>query len=258
MVYNEINDGYKLSVRSCIKEVNANELAVFLTEGIGSGGGHEEKAGGFISMKMYEEKYPVLHSEAYFSKRMTEYFDSYTLIFAKQEEIVLSEMQRYRRKQEAICYVEATDISKVGERISLRSETDTMDIEVEKDMYFSIERNGTFRVVPSDRFCRYIKPTEGMVPEDYFTQVNYMPTVKVWADGNTYSIKKYLKTGMPTENFCIYAKPLTKCVKVFPKWDAERYMRGMPGDYLAVSEDDLHNIFVESGSNFLDNFEPVS
>ena len=52
IVYNEINDGYKLSVRSCIKEVDASELAAFVSEKIGSGGGHIEKAGGFISKKL--------------------------------------------------------------------------------------------------------------------------------------------------------------------------------------------------------------
>ena len=49
VVYNELKDGYKFSVRSCVKEVQANELAAFLAEGVGSGGGHREKAGGFIN-----------------------------------------------------------------------------------------------------------------------------------------------------------------------------------------------------------------
>ena len=56
LVYNEINDGYKISVRSCIREVNANELAAYLTKGIGSGGGHAEKSGGYISKRLYGEK----------------------------------------------------------------------------------------------------------------------------------------------------------------------------------------------------------
>lgn len=55
-VYNEDGGGYKFSVRSCIREVNASELANYLAEGIGSGGGHYERAGGYISMKLYEEK----------------------------------------------------------------------------------------------------------------------------------------------------------------------------------------------------------
>lgn len=43
LVFNENADGYKFSVRSCIREVNASELASYLCEGIGSGGGHYEK-----------------------------------------------------------------------------------------------------------------------------------------------------------------------------------------------------------------------
>lgn len=64
VVFNEGNDGYKYSVRSCIKEVKPSELVGYLAEGIGSGGGHYEKAGGFISMKLYEEKYPTFHADA--------------------------------------------------------------------------------------------------------------------------------------------------------------------------------------------------
>lgn len=58
VVYNEDSGGYKFSVRSCIREVNASELSDYLSEGIGSGGGHVEKAGGYISMKLYEENIP--------------------------------------------------------------------------------------------------------------------------------------------------------------------------------------------------------
>ena len=35
----EINDGIKFSVRSCIREVQASELASFLANDIGNGGG---------------------------------------------------------------------------------------------------------------------------------------------------------------------------------------------------------------------------
>ena len=76
IVYNENQNGYKLSVRSCVVEVNAAELAGFLTEGIGSGGGHYEKAGGFISKKMFTEKYADLNIHTYFMERMQLYFKS--------------------------------------------------------------------------------------------------------------------------------------------------------------------------------------
>ena len=38
----------KFSVRSCSKEVHANELAAFIANGVGGGGGHIRKAGGVI------------------------------------------------------------------------------------------------------------------------------------------------------------------------------------------------------------------
>ncbi len=40
----------KYSVRSCVKEVRANELASYVAEDIGGGGGHVDKAGGRIAV----------------------------------------------------------------------------------------------------------------------------------------------------------------------------------------------------------------
>lgn len=75
VVYNISDEGFKISVRSCVPEVKANELAKFLCEGIGSGGGHEGKAGGFISLKLYNEKYSTINSESYFGERMNAFFE---------------------------------------------------------------------------------------------------------------------------------------------------------------------------------------
>ncbi len=257
VVYNEINDGFKFSVRSCIKEVNANEMAVFLAEGIGSGGGHDEKAGGFISMKLYEERFPVLHSEAYFNNRMTEYFQSYTLIFANEVKLDLSDMQKFRRRRQPICFLKATDVAEVGTQISVRTESSNIDIQVEEDMFFSVERNGIIHFVRSDFFRKYLKDMKQKLPKDYFTEIQYKPTIKNWYDGNTYAIEDFAGLCIPKDTFKIFAKKLTSCVKVFPKWDDEKYMRGMSGDYLAVCEDDIHNIFIEPGNIFSDNYEPV-
>ena len=55
VIYSPLPDGYKLSFRSCDKEIKASDMAAFFTNGIGSGGGHAEKAGGFISGRLYAE-----------------------------------------------------------------------------------------------------------------------------------------------------------------------------------------------------------
>lgn len=74
VVYNELEDGIKFSLRSCVKEVRADELAAFLSREIGSGGGHLEKAAGFIIREKYKEYFKNVFTEAYFNEKMKEYF----------------------------------------------------------------------------------------------------------------------------------------------------------------------------------------
>ncbi len=75
IIYNECHDGYKLSVRSCIPEVPANELASHIGGEIGNGGGHLNKAGGFISVKKFINKYDDMNIDAYVLGRVESFYD---------------------------------------------------------------------------------------------------------------------------------------------------------------------------------------
>lgn len=57
VVFSKISNGVKLSVRSCVEEIKANELAAKLCMDMGSGGGHHIKAGGFMQMGMLTKEY---------------------------------------------------------------------------------------------------------------------------------------------------------------------------------------------------------
>ena len=57
LVFSVMQNGVKISVRSCIEEVKANELAAKICMGIGSGGGHTVKAGGYIQMGLLSKAY---------------------------------------------------------------------------------------------------------------------------------------------------------------------------------------------------------
>lgn len=57
LVFNVLPNGVKLSVRSCVENVKASELATVICDGIGSGGGHMNKAGGFIQMELLIPEY---------------------------------------------------------------------------------------------------------------------------------------------------------------------------------------------------------
>ena len=258
VVYNEDSRGYKFSVRSCIREVNANELSEYLSEGIGSGGGHVEKAGGYISMKLYEEKYPTLHSEAYFNNRMTQYFDNFEIVYAKERKFPVKEGKKYRRRKELIACLKAADLAELGKVVSIRTEDGTMDIDTRQDKYFTLERTGELHPVPAGRFHRILELCELPLPEEYCSSMGYIPRVKDGRDGSNHLLTEYVHMGMPTDAFCIYALELKRGVKIFPIWDEDTYMTGRAGDYLVASEDDLHNMFIEPAQNLLNNFEEMA
>lgn len=53
------------------------------------------------------------------------------------------------------------------------------------------------------------------------------------------------KAGKP-----IYAKHLTRALKVYTMWDEDNYMYGRPGDYVAVRPDDPTDVYIIMGKMF--------
>lgn len=256
VVYNQLADGYKLSVRSCIKEVSANELAAFLTEGIGSGGGHTEKAGGFISMVRYEEKYPTLHSEAYFSNRMTEYFDTTEIIYAKEYRAELSRMVQYQKIKLPVGFVKTDDVLPAGTPITIRTLEGDVDIVVAPDLYVIIGIKGEVYPNAKEKFERsYRILPEAYSMEECTIDAEYVPTIKNRQTDLSMPILDYAGKCIPTGDTYIYAAPLTKRTKVFTAWDEEKYMLGEPGDYLAVRCDDLQDVYIVENRIFNRTYE---
>jgi phosphoglycolate phosphatase len=245
VVYHETEAGLKFSVRSCIKEVKANELASFLAEGVGSGGGHMEKAGGFIPKQRYEEKYPVTHSESFFGGRMTDYYSSCSIIDAQTYEIDIANMQTYIKKRMPQGYAVAKDVLPVGTPITIRTLEGDADMTVEEDLIIMIGIKGEVYPSREEKFVKNYHISE----EKYSdllkrTRTEYIPTIRNRIDGSVKEITAYAGVCMPKGETCIYARELTGIVKVFTAWDQEKYMLGRPGDYLAVRCDDLHDIYV--------------
>lgn len=244
VVYNEIGDGYKISVRSCVREVNASELAAFLTAEIGSGGGHYEKAGGFISKKLYLQKYKTLHSEGYFNNRMTEYFDSFDLIYAKDYKADLSNMKKYEKNKLPLGYVNIWEVLPLGTPITVRTLEGDMDMVVEEGLIIMIGIKGEVYPNHLDKFCRSYITEDKKYAYECVTDTEYVPTIKVRSTGKALTLTDYAKVCVSSGSVQIYARPLIGGVKVFTAWDKSKYMLGRPGDYLAVRTDDLHDVYV--------------
>ena len=206
-------------------------------------------------MKLYEEKYPTLHSEAYFNNRMTQYFDTFRILYAKDRAFPVSEGTRYQRKKIPLACVRASDLAELGRVVSVRTQNGTMDIDTRQNICYTLERNGELHRVAGERFHRILELSDAPVSEDYCRNMTYVPRVNDGTDGRNHLIAEYVRMCMPKDEFRIYAIRVTQGVKVFPVWDEDGYMTGRDGDYLAASEDDLHNIFIETEQNLLNYFE---
>ena len=256
VVYNEWKEGYKFSVRSCVKEVQANELAAFLADKIGSGGGHHEKAGGFISKTLYEESYPTLHSEAFFSERLNDYFDNSQIIAAAEYDIDVSDMQSYVKKKVPLGFVQATDILPAGTPITIRTLEGDVDMVVEPDLILMIGIKGEVYPNRKSIFEKTYELTDKPYSmADCAVKAAYQPTVHNRADRSVLHLSDYARVCIANGGTHIHAKELTNRVKVFTRWDGEKYTLGKPGDYLAVRCDDKHDIYVVERDIFFKTYE---
>lgn len=259
VVFNEINGGYKISVRSCIREVNASELASFLTKGIGNGGGHYQKAGGFVSKKLYEKHMGTMHAEAYFNNRMVEYFDYFELIYTDKYQADFSQMKKYQKKKLPLGYVKATDILPIGTPITIRTSEGDMDMTIEEDLIIMIGIKGEIYPNKLKKFQRaYKKINQSYVYKECVINNSYEPVVKNQTNGRKVPLVDYAHVCIATEDVEIYAKPLEKAVKVFTNRDTSKYMVGKKADYLAIRTDDIKDIYVVDQETFQKQYVEIN
>ncbi len=251
VVYNELDDGIKFSVRSCIKETKASDLAIYLANSIGSGGGHLEKAGGFISRRKYEKAHPGYHTEAYFSERIQQYCYSFDIIHAKTYDLDTSGMPCYKKRHFPIGYVIPEEFLAIGTPITVRTLEGDIDTSVSKDMVIMIGRQGEVYPHTKEKFARSYTACD--IPYNF--NVPYKPTIKNLINGSILSLERYVKSCISSRDTYIYAHPLKKSVKVFTEWNADKYMLGHIDDYIAVGSDDPHDIYIIEKNIFYTTYE---
>ncbi|MDD2968531.1 MAG: DHH family phosphoesterase [Lachnospiraceae bacterium] len=240
VVYNQMFDGYKFSVRSCSKEVKASELAQYLSEEIGTGGGHFEKAGGFINLKHFKEKYTREMIEEYFNSRIRSYFESFDIIYPREFQIDRADMKLFVRKKIMTGFVRLSDILPLGTPITIRTIDGDTTLNVLEGIYILIGYKGDIRVLNEWEFKREYVEVEGR----YSLETEYIPTVKNRLNGKSENLIKHAFRCISSGRHQIYARELEKSVKVFPKTDDSKYTKGNPGDYIAVNKEDEKDIFV--------------
>lgn len=240
IVYNELNSGFKLSIRSCTKEVKANELADYLTEKIGSGGGHIEKAGGYIDKQLFLNVYNSQEIDEYLRERINRYFKNSEIIYAKDYNISLDGMLQYVKKPILRGFVDPSAILPEGTPITIRTIEGDVDIKVSDDFYILIGLKGEVYPIKKEKFGKSYKKTN----DKYEFNGEYEPVVHIKKEGRVINLIQFASTCINYDSSTIYAKELTKIVKVFTQWDEDKYYLGKPGDFIACRSDDIKDVYI--------------
>lgn len=240
IVYCEIDGNFKLSVRSCLKDVRACDLAIYLTENIGNGGGHKKRAGGFINGTKYFEVHRNLSVENYLLNRMLSYFVSYEVVDTAKDQLDITNTRKYYKRPLKCGYVRSTDIETVDTELIIRTMEGDVTICAKDDLYIMIGVNGeVYPITKEELFTRYY-----LTEESFDMEIEYSPRAKNRTTGKSTKLMSFAKCCIPTGRSTIYAKQLNKTTKVFSKWDYEDYMLGQVNDYIACRSDDIQDIYI--------------
>lgn len=254
VVFCELQDGYKLSVRSCIKHTRANEFAFFLTEGIGSGGGHIDKAGGFISKKKLAELNPDITIEEYLENRLRYYYRLCVIYNVKDYTPDTTGMKPYVKQRFKLGYVDPTEFLNVGTQVLVRTLEGDLEMVIDGTYDIMIGLKGEIYPIKKDKF----KVSYELSDEPYKIVTEYIPTLHCQSDGVVYKLSNYAHSCWSTGGSRILARELTDIAKIFTLWDPDNYYKGNPGDFFACREDDPGDIYIIERNAFFKSYAPAS
>ncbi len=253
IAFGHVSGGYKLSVRSCIKEVLADEFVRAVTDGVGSGGGHDYKAGGFISEDKLNAKYPSMSIQDYLDKTIRTYFESFSIILAAEYEPDRSLFRKYVKNKLTLGYIDPLSFLEKNTQIKVRTLEGDTELVVDGSFYLMVGILGEVYPITISKFGSSYKKADSV----FDRQLEYVPRIYAEPDGRVYELYDHINACVPTGTSYILATELDKNVKLFTKWYEEKYMKGEKGDFIACREDDLHDFYIVRRDIFEMTYSPV-
>ena len=262
VVFSELDVGVKFSVRSCTHEVRADELAEYISRGIGSGGGRSDKAGGLIQKELLADLRPDylssddIHKHAIVTtvlrERLHDYYQDCKIIYAGKDKLDVKKMKRYKKLPLKQGYVVPSEFLPEGTPILVRSLEGDYNLNVTEDAVIMIGVRGEVYASNKKVFGKNYKRLD----EEYKMKLEYFPTIKNTRSGEILPLNHIAKTCVSEGGNVILAMPIKSTTKVFTKWNGDEYLKGEPGDYLAAKESDPDDVYIINKDIFKETYAP--
>ena len=121
-----------------------------------------------------------------------------------------------------------------------------MDVLIDTTTYLMIGLFGEVYPISEEKLRSSYKTLDKPFKKTF----EYAPSIRNTATGKKKTVMSFAKTAVSVDEVNIYAKPLTKKVKLFTTYNEERYYSGEIDDYIAFREDNPHDIFIIRADNF--------
>lgn len=242
-----VNRGVKLSIRSSTRNIRANELAHHLS----GGGGHQDKAGGWLDMSKIEGD-----PTDFLITRTKNYIEDQDLIHVGEENTPdLSEDPMYQKRPVEIGYVRAAEVYEPGTHLRLLMLEGDEVIEVTEGLYlivgvdYEVYYNSTKEKFESRN--DWSEKVRSLTPE----QLRKVEDAVSGVDVETRPLEGHIRSCTPKGTSFIRARELTRRTKVFSvRGDC---FQGRPGDYLVVSGEDPMDMYIVRGDIFKKTYDRV-
>ncbi len=260
VVFSEIPGGIKFSVRTVVRESRASDIAVWLAaNGLGSGGGHADKAGGYISAQNFAAHCPGQTSAQYFQERLRAYLAAYTLIDAADPvtyaHLDPMAMSSFEKVPVPLAYVQCAAVFPDQANLHVRMLEGDISLQTNADTYLMIGVAGEVYPIERQKFEASYTVLDSVSPMN----LPYSPVVLDKDHGIRVPLDRVARCCISHDDgTSVRAMPLSGGVKLFTRWDPDNYVRGEAGDWLVIRDDDKSDLYIVTRDLFPRLYRPLA
>ncbi len=263
LFWTEEDDGVHLCFVSRNHSVRALEFLDYLVSDYAMAKGGSDKAEAIVSytfLKLMLSDMEVQDIGQMLEKKTELYYSECDWIYAQdyvqENQEKIQNLPVYVKKKISWAYVKSTDIVDAGEKFCMRSLEHESDLikEASEDTYIMIGCRGEIYDIKRDKFEKTYEAVDKQL-DIYEKMLDFLPEVRRYPEGTYISLDELAHLCQPRNDVGIYGMRLDRRTKVFTPHNHGEYFLGRAGDYLAIREDDIMDMYVIQREIFMQTYE---